>query len=103
MGKIVRSAHFIDERYYVDVPVAPLEDVAPAPSFDEGDRLAAALRAPDVPRSYDNYDELPPLTPEPELPVAVDWETLRADAEAIVDRAAADAETLIKQAQTSAL
>ena len=70
---------------------------------DQGDRLAAALRAPSTVRSYDNYDELPPLNePEPPPP-AVDWETLRADAEAIVDRAAADAETLLKQAQTSAL
>lgn len=98
MGKIVRAAHFIDERYHVDVPLVAPERAA-APSFDEEDRYAAAFRAP-VESSYDAFAS---EGEEPAAPQSVDWDTLRTDAEAIVDRAASDAETLLKQAENAAI
>jgi len=98
MGKIVRAARFIDERYYVDVPDAAHDAPPPAPQ-DEGDRYAATFRAP----AESSYDDFRGGVAEPEPEKIVDWETLRTDAEAIVDRAASDAETLLKQAENTAL
>jgi flagellar assembly protein FliH len=98
MGKIVRAARIIDERYLVDVPLGT-SDEAPSAPPDSDDRYAAAFRAP-AESSYDDYHG---SVAEPEPEKTVDWETLRADAEAIVDRAASDAETLLKQAENTAL
>lgn len=109
MGKIVKSAHIVDERYVVDVPVAELEAESPRRT-DADDRFASHFAAPAKYESYDSYETYPGAgapaieeqLPEPPAP-AVDWESLRSEAEAIVDRAAADAESLLKQAESAAL
>ncbi len=93
MGKIVRAARIIDERYYVDVPPTALDEPPSAPD-DRAQEYAAAFRAPG--------DFQPDVAESAPVPT-VDWEALRADAEAIVDRAASDAETLLSQAESTAL
>ncbi|HVA26861.1 MAG TPA: FliH/SctL family protein [Candidatus Baltobacteraceae bacterium] len=97
MGKIVRAARIVDERYYVDVPPAGLEEPPSAPN-DRAQEYAAAFRAPG-----DAFGNFAPDVAEPAPVQTVDWEALRADAETIVDRAASDAETLLSQAESAAL
>ncbi len=105
MGKVVKSARFVEQKYVVGVPAFDL--VAPVPPVGEfDDAFAAASFAPASNGSTNGSGNGVHL-PEPDVHVEpapqIDWEALRADAEAIVDRAAADAETLIKQAETTAL
>jgi flagellar biosynthesis/type III secretory pathway protein FliH len=99
VGKIYKEARFADARYVVHVPRAD----APHEAYvgdDEDDRLASYLAQP----SHANglALELPPPPPaQPAVP-QIDTERLRADAEAIVDNAAAAAEQLILQAESAA-
>jgi flagellar assembly protein FliH len=107
MGKVVKSARFVDEKYVVGVPavnsvvaeVAAIVDDAFAAEF-----AAVSGNGNGNGNGHANgaYD-LEPEAHVPEPVPQVDWEALRADAEAIVDRAAADAESLLKQAETTAL
>jgi flagellar assembly protein FliH len=97
MGKIVRSAKVGHERYFVDVPAAKMEVAEPAFS-EEDDRFASSYAGQFAREESDDF-ELRRAEPEQR----VDWEALRADAEAIVDLAASDAEKLLKQAETMAL
>lgn len=95
MGKIVKEARFSDAAYVVEVPRADF--VAEAQAQGEPDnRFAAPFVAPS---SNGHTERITLPKPEP----SVDWEKLRADAEAIVDHAASDAESLIHQAQSKAL
>ncbi len=105
MGKVVKSARFVEQKYSIGVPA--VDSVAPAPPVGEfGDAFAPAYFAPPSNGSTNGSSNGVHVA-EPEMyaePVPqIDWEALRADAEAIVDRAAADAETLIKQAESTAL
>src|SRR5579863_2173013 len=97
MGKIVKSARIRDERYVVDVPAVDSGFSVPAGEAD--DRFASSFATQ---FSADASFE-PALPPEAAAPLQVACETLRADAEAIVDRAASDAEKLLKQAESTAL
>lgn len=105
MGKVVKSARFVDQKYVVGVPA--VDTVAPAPPIGEfDDAFAAARFIPQANGSTNGHSNgvhvaEPEVVEEPQP--QIDWERLRADAEAIVDRAAADAETLLKQAETTAL
>ncbi|HET9029703.1 MAG TPA: FliH/SctL family protein [Candidatus Aquilonibacter sp.] len=104
MGKVLRAARIVEQKYVVGVPVTDVP-VSNGVAHDDDDAFAASFAPPSTnghhdAEAYSGYDE-----PVPVAPVApqVDWERLRADAEAIVDRAAADAESLLKQAETTAL
>ena len=107
MGKVVKSARFVEQKYVVGVPA--VDSVAPAPPVGEfDDAFAAASFVPSSNGSTNGSSngihalEAEAVVSAEPLP-QIDWDTLRADAEAIVDRAAADAETLIKQAESTAL
>lgn len=101
MGKVVKSAQFTDEKYLVNVPeieAQPQTPVSPA-----GDALYEShfSREPDFDRvgrapAPDAYEETAP-------PARVDWEAVRADAESIIDNAAADAQRLIKETEAACL
>ena len=107
MGKVVKSARFVEQKYSLGVPV--VESVAPAPPVGEfDDAFSAASFAPSSNGSANGsgngvHAHEPEADVAPEPVPQIDWDALRADAEAIVDRAAADAETLIKQAESTAL
>jgi flagellar assembly protein FliH len=99
MGKIVKSARVVKESYRVAVPASNgLAHEAPAAPSDDARFTSATSGAFD-----DGFDAV--LTAAEPAPVEqrIDIETLRRDAEAIVDRAASDAEQLILTAQTQAL
>ncbi|MBV8637083.1 MAG: hypothetical protein JO322_03300 [Candidatus Eremiobacteraeota bacterium] len=105
MGKVVKAARFVEQKYVVGVPV--MDTVSPAPPVGEFDEAFAAARfvppANGSTNGYSNGVHTPEPEPVVEAAPQIDWERLRADAEAIVDRAAADAETLLKQAESTAL
>jgi flagellar assembly protein FliH len=105
MGKVVKAARFVEQKYVVNVPAvdAPSNGVV-----EESDDLFGSQFGEPSTNGYhsDVADDLvevraaePAASPAPQ----VDWELLRSDAEAIVDRAAADAESLLKQAEAMAL
>lgn len=95
MGKIVKSARFVDAKYVVEVPRAEQPAQAETPRvLDEHPTVYTA-----VPSTNGLTERITLPPPEPQ----VDWEQLQADAEAIVDRAAGDAENLIRHAQRKAL
>lgn len=97
MGKIVKTARFSDAAYVVEVPHADFVAEAQAQTPGEpDDRFAAPFVTP----SSNGHTERITL---PQAEPSVDWEKLRADAEAIIDHAASDAESLILQAQANAL
>ncbi len=94
MGKIVKSARFVDAKYVVEVPHAQEHgDAEVVRELDAHPTVRVA--AP----STNGHTERITLPPQPK----VDWEQLRSDAEAIVDRAAGDAESLVRQAERKAL
>lgn len=95
MGKIVKQARFSDAAYVVEVPRgdSPLD---PAPTGDADQGVAANFVTPSS-NGHTERITLPPAEKQ------VDWDQLRADAEAIVDHAATDAESLIRQAESKAL
>ena len=95
MGKIVKEARFSDAAYVVEVPHADFVSEAQAHG-EPDDRFAAPFVAPST-NGHTERITLPKLEP------SVDWEKLRADAEAIIDHAASDAESLIHQTQSKAL
>jgi flagellar assembly protein FliH len=95
VGKIVKSARFVDAKYVVDIPRAEAPvDAEPPRELDEHPTVRVATP------STNGHTERVTLPP---LPEKVNWEQLRSDAEAIVDRAAGDAESLIRQAERKAL
>ena len=103
MGKVVKSARFVEQKYAIGVPVVDAPSSNGVSAVHDDDAYAAAFAS--VAPSTNGHHE-PEAAIEYEAPAAVpqvDWETLRADAEAIVDRAAADAESLLKQAEATAL
>jgi flagellar assembly protein FliH len=95
VGKIVKSARFVDAKYVVEVPCAeqPVETETPL-TLDEHPTVRTA-----APSTNGHTERIAVPPPQPQ----VNWEQLRADAEAIVDRAAGDAENLIRQAESKAL
>ncbi|MDE2482113.1 MAG: hypothetical protein KGN02_07980 [bacterium] len=107
MGKIVRSAAFTDTAYVVAVP--RIEDAAPAPAREQrfgdpfGDRNAQAFAA----HAFGEAPASSPLEPAsasaPASEATVDWDAVRADADSVIDRALADAEALLAQAERAAL
>jgi len=95
VGKIVKSARFTDAAYLVHVPQAegggePLQP----PDQDAAVQFTQ-------PSSNGHTERIDLSAPEPAP--KVDWQQLRSDAEAIVDRAAADAERLIREAESKAI
>jgi flagellar assembly protein FliH len=95
VGKIVKSAHFVDAKYVVEVPHVESEIEVEAP-LELEEHPTVRVASP----STNGHSEHIAL-PQPEE--TVNWEQLRIDAEAIVDRAAGDAESLVRQAQGKAL
>jgi flagellar assembly protein FliH len=94
MGKIVKSARFSDKAYVVEVPEATVSEAFDA-DLESNHRVAAFASEPALGRD----DDRGLFGAEKQ----VNWESLRAEAEAIVDRAAGDAERLIRQAESTAL
>lgn len=102
MGKVVKSAQFKDEKYLVDVPKIEVQQKAPV--SPTGDALFEShfSREPD----FDEIAQAPApaaYTAEPPPATHIDWDALRADAEAIIDNAASDAERMIKEAEAACL
>jgi flagellar biosynthesis/type III secretory pathway protein FliH len=96
VGKIVKEARFSDAAHVVEVPHADFVADAQVQAHGEpDDRFAAPFVAP----SSNGHTERITL---PKAEPSVDWEKLRADAEAIIDHAAGDAENLIRQAEATA-
>ncbi len=96
MGKIFKSAKFADRAYVVEVP-QPASSSADDARGEPGDRFPAT--AIDEPTFEDSVERGRGVQPDPQ----VDWELLRVEAEAIVDRAASDAERLIRRAEATSL
>ena len=96
MGKIVKSARFTDAAYLVQVPRAETEA---EPSQPPAEDAALAFTPP----SSNGHTERIDLSAVAAAVPKVDWPQLRSDAEAIVDRAAADAERLIREAESKAI
>ena len=93
MGKIVKRAEFLDDAYVVGIPRVETPAYE-APAFDH----------PTVRVDVDPFAQTFVAQPEAETYVPqVDWEAVKADAAAIVDRAAADADALLHEAQQRAL
>ncbi len=96
MGKIVRSAAFGDTAYVLNVP--RVENEPPEPTGRE---------------RVDRFDRFDPFGDEAvaHAPAAefvaqtpmVDWDAVRTDAEALIDRAESDAGALLAQAESAAL
>ena len=105
MGKVVKSARFVEQKYVVNVPVADAPSNGVATDADE--LFASHFTEPSTNGNHEAPDALVDFgaaeADAVEEAPQVDWEMLRADAEAIVDRAAADAESLLKQAESTAL
>lgn len=101
MGKVVKAARFVEQKYVVGVPAVDTPSNGHVAAYED-EAFAAQFAQP----STNGHHDAEPIA-EYEAPVAaapqIDWETLRADAEAIVDRAAADAEQLLVQAESTAL
>jgi flagellar assembly protein FliH len=96
VGKIVKSARFVDAKHVVEVPHVeqPVEEEA---QHEIPEHPTVRVAVPQSTNGHSDRIRLPP--PE----AKVDWKQLRADAEAIVDRAAGDAESLIRHAERKAL
>jgi flagellar assembly protein FliH len=95
MGKIVRGAKLVDRRYVVAVPeITHQQQQRAARELDV--HFAASEEFEDVvgaPVFADN-PFLPPEAREPEI----DWEQVRADSQALIDRAATDGESMLQDA-----
>ncbi|MDP9111595.1 MAG: FliH/SctL family protein [Candidatus Eremiobacteraeota bacterium] len=89
MGKIVKAARVLGEKYVVSIPHAQNGFASSYPLVEE-DPFESALEA---------LREHEPAPIEP----SIDYASLRRDAEAIVERAAADASHIIERAQRAAL
>ena len=91
MGRVVKSARHVGEKYVVAVPHATNGHAQHAAAEPDADELFAAFLANE---------------PAAEVPVrvepAIDFAALRRDAEAIVEQAAADAQAMIRQAEAAA-
>jgi flagellar assembly protein FliH len=96
VGKIVKSARFVDAKYVVEVPRAQVPSEAESPPRPLVEQPTVRVAAPST-NGHTDRITLPPAQP------SLNWEQLRSDAEAIVDRAAGDAENLIRQAEAKAL
>lgn len=99
MGKIVRNANLNGEKYVVAVPRVDASPV-PQPVRELDERFAAPYgRAEAAPFPGDDLvvPASAPVQPQ------IDWDAVRADAEAIIDRATADAQELIVKAKMQAL
>ncbi len=95
MGKIVKSARFVDAKYVVEVPRAEQpQDIEAPRELDEQPTVRVS-----APSTNGHTDRI--SLPQPQA--SVNWQQLRTDAEAIVDRAAGDAESLVRQAESKAL
>lgn len=95
MGKIVRGAKLVDRRYVVAVPEITQEQQQRA-ARELDSHFAASDEFDDVgdaPAFADN----PFAPPEPREP-EIDWEQVRADAQALIDRAATDGESILQDA-----
>jgi flagellar assembly protein FliH len=97
VGKIVKSARFVDAKYVVEVPRVELQCEEEEPPREVVESPTVRVTVPPSTNGHSDRIILPP--PE----ALIDWQQLRTDAEAIVDRAAGDAETLIRHAESKAL
>ncbi|MHB8147224.1 MAG: FliH/SctL family protein [Vulcanimicrobiaceae bacterium] len=94
MGKIVREAHFLDEKYVVVVPsIDHVDEPVRAGELDA--RFAAPFheehgQQPEVPSSA--QAQVAPPVPH------IDWDEVAAQADALIDRAARDAQDLLADA-----
>jgi flagellar assembly protein FliH len=95
VGKIVRGAQFARDSYVVAVPV-PAFEAAPHDPLDEfDDRFTASQDLLAFEEHDKGVDELAYHQPAPPVHASVDWEQVKADARALIDRAAADAEKIL--------
>lgn len=79
MGKVVRAARFEHEKYLVTIPA-----ITVVPSNEE--------------HVESDADETPQTDMPAPAPPEIDWEALQGDANALIDRAAQDAATLLNDA-----
>lgn len=98
MGKVVKAARFVEQRYVVGVPRLDSQGASVAPQEEDDALFSAGVSSLSSNGSYDDF-----AVADAEPMREVDWETLKADAEAIVDRAASDAESLLRKAESTAL
>lgn len=101
MGKIVKAARVAGERFIVAVPDMEFALARPERVTEFDGRFVASHRS-GIDDPFESELDAPDREaslPEPQI----DWNALRADAEAIVDRAASDAGEMIRQAQAAAL
>ncbi len=93
MGKVVREARFIEGSYVVSIPHFD-RAAEPERQGELDTRFAAPFRA--------DADLLEQPVPEPiaeETPIpTIDWDAVAAEADAVIDRAAEDARTLLADA-----
>ena len=106
MGKIVKSGNLGDGKYVVAVPqVNAAPEPVPAFGGELDERFAAPFgvngEAFDHLNGHSNGSAAA-VAPEHVPEAQIDWDAIRADAEAIVDRAEADARALIEHAHKAA-
>jgi flagellar biosynthesis/type III secretory pathway protein FliH len=100
MGKVVKQAQISDAKYLVNVPeIDARERASAAPTGDERFEAQFPRPEPSFNEGFSLSNEAESVAPAP----SVDFNAVKADAEAIVDRAAADAERMIKEAESAAL
>ena len=100
MGKIIKEPRFVDAKYVVDIPRGEGADADVL--AEPAERGAEYYLARPSSNGHGERLALPPQ-PEPVPAPSIDWEQVRADAEAIIDRTATDAQQLVRQAESSAL
>jgi flagellar assembly protein FliH len=100
MGKIVKAARINEDHYYLSVPEVEIEDSGIA--HGELDERFAVPSNPS-PFAFDDssYDDTEPA-PEPVLVQKIDWEEVRRDAQAIIDRATSGGEAILRDAAARA-
>ncbi len=101
MGKVVKQAQISDARYLVNVPEIDARELA-ATARTGDERYEAQFSRPEQSVRDDLSRSQEAKFAEPAAPT-VDFNAVKAEAEAIVDRAAADAERMIKEAEAAAL
>jgi len=88
MGKIIKEPRFVDAKYVVDIPRGEGADADVL--AEPAERGAEYYLARPSSNGHGERLALPPQ-PEPVPAPSIDWEQVRADAEAIIDRTATDA------------
>jgi flagellar assembly protein FliH len=100
VGKVVKGARVARDLYFLTVPEVELEEAHRAHG-ELDDRFSSPDGAFAFSAEETSLEEAPAFV-EPVLVPKIDWEAVRAEARAIVDRAVEDGEAMLRDAATRA-